>query len=59
MLGLTDISARKVVGPLLGNDVLTFAIPYRRFLEMEACVDESFLSRSIWKGIMERKRKDS
>jgi uncharacterized protein (DUF169 family) len=53
VLGLTDPSARKNVRPLLGSDVFTFAIPYKRFLEMEACVDESFLSRSTWKSLAE------
>lgn len=55
VLGLTDPSARKAVRGLLGSDVLTFAVPYSRFLEMEACVDESFLSRSTWRSIMGRK----
>lgn len=58
VLGLTDPSARKAVRGLLGSDVLTFAVPYRRFLEMEGCVDESFLSRSTWRSIMESKGKD-
>jgi uncharacterized protein (DUF169 family) len=51
VLGLTDPSARKNVRPLLGSDVFTFAIPYKRFLEMEACAGESFLSRSTWKSL--------
>jgi len=58
VLGLTDPSARKNVRPLLGSDVLTFAIPYRRFLELEACVDESFLSRSTWRSLAEGKGKN-
>lgn len=59
VLGLTDPSARKNVRPLLGGDVLTIAVPYKRFLEMEASVDESFLSRSTWQSIAEGKSKDS
>lgn len=54
VLGLTDPSARKNVRPLLGSDVFTFAVPYRRFLEMEACVGESFLSRCTWKSLAEK-----
>lgn len=55
VLGLTDPSARKNVRPLLGSDAFTFAVPYKRFLEMEACADESFLSRSTWRSLMESK----
>ncbi len=52
VLGLTDISARKNVRPLLGGDVVSFALPYQRFLEMEANVEGSFLERSTWKSLM-------
>ncbi len=52
VLGLTDISARKNVRPLLGHDVVSFALPYKRFLEMEANVEGSFLERSTWKSLM-------
>jgi uncharacterized protein (DUF169 family) len=53
VIGLTDLSARKNVRHLLGKDVFTFAVPYRRFKEMEANVDESFLKRSTWKSLVE------
>lgn len=52
VLGLTDISARKSVRPLLGGDVVSFALPYKRFLEMEANVEGSFVTRSTWKSMM-------
>lgn len=55
VIGLTDISARKNVRHLLGKVVFTFAVPYRRFMEMEANVDESFLKRSTWKSLMEER----
>ncbi len=53
VIGLTDISARKNVRHLLGKDVFTFAVPYRRFMEMETNVDESFLKRSTWKSLLD------
>lgn len=52
VIGLTDLSARKNVHQLLGRDVFTFAIPYRRFKEMEANVEESFLKRSTWMSLV-------
>ncbi len=55
VIGLTDISARKNVLHLLGSDVFTFAVPYRRFMEMEANVDESFLKRSTWESLVKEK----
>jgi uncharacterized protein (DUF169 family) len=57
VMGLTDLSARKNVRHILGNDVFTFAVPYRRFKEMEANVDESFLTRSTWRSLVEGGKK--
>jgi hypothetical protein len=57
VVGLTDLSARKNVRRLLGSDVFTFAVPYRRFKEMETNVDESFLKRSTWRSLMEGSEK--
>jgi uncharacterized protein (DUF169 family) len=57
VMGLTDLSARKNVRNILGNDVFTFAVPYRRFKEMEANVDESFLKRSTWRSLAEKGKK--
>jgi uncharacterized protein (DUF169 family) len=51
VLGLTDPSARKNVRHILDKDVLTFALPYRRFLEMEKNVEGSFLERSTWRSL--------
>ncbi len=53
VIGLTDLSARKNVRHLLGKDVFTFAVPYRRFMEMEGNVDASFLKRGTWKSLVE------
>ena len=51
VLGLTDLSARKNVRHILDKDVLTFALPYRRFQEMEKNVEGSFLERSTWRSL--------
>ena len=50
LLGMTDPSARRWLEP----NVLSFAIPWERFLEMEANVDESFLGRGAWTKLAER-----
>ncbi|MDX9859434.1 MAG: DUF169 domain-containing protein [Rhodospirillales bacterium] len=51
VVGLTDISARKYVRKTLGADVLTFAMPWSLFLEMEDNVEGSFLERPSWASL--------
>lgn len=46
--GLIDLSARQYMRPHAGENALTFTMPYRRFLEMEASVEGSFLEQEPW-----------
>lgn len=50
IIGLVDISARKQVD----KNVLSFTVPYKMFLEMEANVEGSFLEQEEWKHVLER-----
>lgn len=49
-IGLTDPSARKYVN----KDLLSFTIPFHRFLQMENKVNQSFLSHDTWRKIINR-----
>ncbi len=51
VIGLTDLSARKNIRKQLGEDVFTFAVPYRMFKELEGNVKGSFLERETWKSL--------
>ena len=57
VLGLVDISARVSLKRILKDDLLTFAVPYQLYQEMEANVPGSFLERNTWKELMELKKK--
>jgi len=50
VVGMMDPSAR----PFIDQDKVTFTVPYKRFLEMEANIPNSFLNKSTWSKIDER-----
>lgn len=52
VLGLVDLSARLQLKPKLGDNLFTFAVPFRMFQEMEANVAGSFLERPTWKHLI-------
>lgn len=51
-LGMFDVSARSCVP----DNVLTFAVPMKRFEEMVGNMDESFLTTDSWKSVKARSR---
>lgn len=52
VIGLTDISVRKQ----FDKDILSFTVPYKMFLEMEANVEGSFLGKDVWQKVVERSK---
>lgn len=58
VVGLTDLSARLYLRKQLGGNLLTFAMPFSLFMEMEANVEGSFLQRPTWQEILAAKRKE-
>ncbi len=55
VVGLTDLSARKYIAKQLGHNLMTFAVPFAMFQEMEANVPGSFLERDTWRELMSGK----
>ncbi len=50
VLGMFDVSAR----PYVGENVLSFAVPMKKFAEMVEDMDESFLITDSWKKVSGR-----
>jgi uncharacterized protein (DUF169 family) len=59
VIGLTDIAARVYTARTLGHNVLTFAVPYRMFLELEANAKGSFLEKETWSVLTARSESDA
>ena len=49
-VGLTDPSARKFID----KNLLSFAMSYEKFLQLENCAEESFLKYDAWEKILKR-----
>ena len=56
VVGLTDISARLYIRKQLGDNLLSFAMPFALFQEMEANVEGSFLQRHTWQELLKAKK---
>jgi uncharacterized protein (DUF169 family) len=52
VIGMFDITARKVIKSTLGDNLLTVSLPFSLFQQMEADADESFLTRENWKDLI-------
>jgi len=50
VIGMFDISAR----PYVGEDILSFAVPMKRFVQMIDYMDESFLVTESWSRVQKR-----
>lgn len=53
VVGMTDPTARLAVKRTLGTDVMTVAVPWRRYLEFEEDVAGSFLETEEWRELAE------
>jgi hypothetical protein len=56
VVGLTDLSARLYLRKQLGGNLLSFAMPFALFREMEANVEGSFLQRHTWQELLKAKK---
>jgi len=52
IIGLTDLSARKNMMGMVDRDILSFAVPFKMFREMEGNVDGSFLRKKTWAAVI-------
>lgn len=58
VVGLTDLSARVYIRKQLGGNLLSFAMPFALFREMEANVEGSFLQRHTWQELQKTKKSE-
>lgn len=56
VVGLTDLSARLYLRKQMGDNLLSFAMPFALFQEMEANVEGSFLQRHTWQELLKAKK---
>jgi hypothetical protein len=54
VIGLTDLSARNNVKKQLGDNVMTFSMPFEMYLELESYVEGSFFDRHTWKALISK-----
>lgn len=59
VVGMVDISARVQMRRQLKDDLMSFAVPYAMFREMEGNVPGSFLERRSWHDLMRLKGLES
>ncbi|MFC2018222.1 DUF169 domain-containing protein [Chloroflexota bacterium] len=55
VVGIADISARIYLKRHLKDDVVSVAVPYAMFREMESNISGSFLERDSWNGLLKLK----
>lgn len=52
IVGITDLFARKNIRKQLGEDVMTFTVPFTTYKEMEGNVEGSFLQEDTWRSLI-------
>ena len=52
VVGLVDPSARAYIAKQVGRDLMTVALPFALFAEMESNVPGSFLERDTWRSLL-------
>jgi len=58
VVGLTDLSARLQIRKQLGDNLMTFAVPWALFLEMEENAPGSFLDAHTWQALLAQKKSE-
>ena len=53
VIGTFDITARQIIKNSLGENLLTFSLPYALFLKMEEHAEKSFLTKNNWKKLVD------